>query len=67
VTVELVLRVRRDERGRLNGTVRVGSGSTLRAFSGTLELMRVFEEVVPADVRRDATGASQLPSSEEMT
>jgi hypothetical protein len=66
VTVELVLQVRRDEHNRLNGSVRVGGESGVHAFSGTLELMHVFEELVPADRPRDPSDVAQLPTSEEM-
>jgi hypothetical protein len=61
VTVELVLQVERDEQNRLNGSVRVGSESRVHPFSGTLELMRVFEELVPADPARDTTDAISYP------
>jgi hypothetical protein len=47
VTVDLQLRVTRDEHERLSGTV-AGAGE-VRRFSGVLELMRVFEDLVPAD------------------
>ncbi len=46
--VELVMRVSRGEDDRLSGNVRRGHGDG-RDFSGTLELMRVFEELVPVD------------------
>ena len=45
VTVDLRLRVMRDEDERLSGTV-TGAGE-VRSFSGVLELMRVFEDLVP--------------------
>lgn len=53
--VELVMHVSRGEDNRLSGTVRtvtdpdLREGAGLREFSGTLELMRVFEELVPGD------------------
>lgn len=34
---------------RLSGTVRVGGTGDVHDFSGMLELMRVFEDVVPVD------------------
>ena len=46
VTVDLRLRVTRGEDERLSGTVS-GAGK-VRSFSGVLELMRVFEDLVPA-------------------
>jgi hypothetical protein len=45
VTVDLRLQVTRTDDDRLTGTVtRAGA---VRSFSGVLELMRVFEELVP--------------------
>jgi hypothetical protein len=53
VAVELVMQVRRGEGDRLIGNVRLAQGADAREFSGTLELMRVFEELVPADASSD--------------
>jgi hypothetical protein len=47
-TVDLVLRVARSTDNRLTGTVAVDGTDDARDFSGTLELMRVFEDLVPA-------------------
>jgi hypothetical protein len=47
IAVELVMLVARGDDDRLSGTVRLAEGGTDREFSGTLELMRVFEELVP--------------------
>jgi hypothetical protein len=47
--VELTMQVSRGEGNRLTGTVRRGKYADARGFSGTLELMRVFEELVPVD------------------
>jgi hypothetical protein len=49
VTVDLVMQVSRDDRDRLSGTVRLGRAADTHAFSGTLELLRALEELVPAD------------------
>lgn len=49
VAVELLLHVTRSDDNRLNGTVRLATGSGERPFSGTLELMRAFEELVPVE------------------
>jgi hypothetical protein len=46
--VRLLLQVERGEDNRLSGTVGVPDAPDVRAFSGTLELMRAFEELVPA-------------------
>ncbi len=53
MAVELVMQVSRGENDRLSGTVSLGHGADARDFSGTLELMRVFEELVPADTSSD--------------
>lgn len=61
VAVELVMQVSRGEDDRLSGTVRVAHGADGRDFSGTLELMRVFEELVPPD----QTGSRPGPSGSD--
>ncbi len=53
MAVELVMQVSRGEDDRLSGTVSLAHGADARDFSGTLELMRVFEELVPTDPGRD--------------
>jgi hypothetical protein len=62
VVLELVMQVSRDDDNRLSGTVRLGRGSQLHSFSGTLELMRAFEELVP--LVPDAAVAKPTRSSE---
>lgn len=57
MAVELVMQVSRGEDDRLSGTVRLAEGADPRGFSGTLELMRVFEELVPID----GAGKAGLP------
>jgi hypothetical protein len=49
MAVELLLHIARDADDRLTGTVRARGASEALSFSGTLELMRVFEELVPTD------------------
>ena len=49
MTVELIMQVSSGEDNRLSDTARRGNAAEARIFSGTLELMRVFEELVPAD------------------
>ncbi len=49
MTVELIMQVSRSEDDRLTGTVRRDDDADAHRFSGTLELMRVFEDLVPAD------------------
>lgn len=57
--VELLMRVSRVEDDRLTGTVRTTGGSDVREFSGMLELMRVFEDLVPMDCARENDAAAQ--------
>ena len=47
IAIELVMLVTRGEDDRLSGTVRLAEGGADREFSGMLELMRVFEDLVP--------------------
>jgi hypothetical protein len=49
MTVELVMQVSRGDDDRLSGTVRLRGAADTHVFSGTLELMRVFEDLVPRD------------------
>jgi hypothetical protein len=53
--VELVMQVTRGNGDRLTGTVRTETDAAVHEFSGTLELMRVFEELVPIGL---ATGTA---------
>jgi hypothetical protein len=48
VAVEILLRVTRGADDRLDGSARISGDNDVREFSGMLELMRVFEELVPA-------------------
>ena len=50
------MRVSRDDENRLSGTVGSAHAHEALSFSGTLELMRVFEELVPVD---PVAGAAQ--------
>jgi hypothetical protein len=53
--------VSRAEDNRLSGTVSTTDDAEVRSFSGTLELMRVFEELVPVEVAAtDADGSSSV-------
>jgi hypothetical protein len=69
VTIELVLQVTRSAENRLSGTVRSATDSELHHFSGTLELMRVFEDLVPfvpeggLPVSTGAAGQSAQPET----
>jgi len=55
---DLILRVSRDADNRLSGTVRTAGETEAHTFSGTLELMRVFEDLVP--------GPSNVPAAANM-
>jgi hypothetical protein len=48
VAVEILLRVTRGAGDRLDGSACISGGTEVREFSGMLELMRVFEELIPA-------------------
>lgn len=47
-TVILVMSVTRGKDDRLSGSVGLAGQELMREFSGTLELLRAFEELVPA-------------------
>ncbi|MGI8715168.1 MAG: hypothetical protein ACR2NR_18690 [Solirubrobacteraceae bacterium] len=49
MAVELVMQVARSQDNRLSGTVSLTPAADPRGFSGTLELMRVLEDLVPCD------------------
>jgi CHASE1-domain containing sensor protein len=64
--LELIMQVSRSAEDRLSGTVRLRQGSELHHFSGTLELMRVFEDLVPPvpePVPQPHAGRSDAPST----
>jgi hypothetical protein len=61
VAVEIVLRVTRGAGDRLDGSAHISGGNDVRTFSGMLELMRVFEELVPALGQPTAMGAGDPP------
>jgi hypothetical protein len=62
VAVEILLRVRRGAGDRLDGSACISGSSEVRDFSGMLELMRVFEELIPAhDERADAPVGDPSP------
>jgi hypothetical protein len=47
VPVDLLMQVSRGEDNRLSGTIQLAHGPEARDFSGMLELIRAFEELVP--------------------
>ena len=48
----------------LLGSVRAGTELSVHTFSGTLELMRVFEELLPAHHVEAALDSARLPRGE---
>ena len=62
VAVEILLRVTRGTGDRLDGSARISGGDEVREFSGMLELMRVFEELIPALAQPTAPDAGDPPS-----
>jgi hypothetical protein len=62
VAVEILLRVTRGADDRLDGSARISGGTEVREFSGMLELMRVFEELIPALREPTDLGAADPPS-----
>jgi len=65
VEVEILLRVTRGAGDRLDGSASVIGGSEIRGFSGMLELMRVFEDLVPADGADVGTAGAAAPHGAE--
>jgi hypothetical protein len=61
VAVEILLRVTRGTGDRLDGSAHISGGTEVREFSGMLELMRVFEELVPALGQPTDPGAGDPP------
>ena len=64
--LELIMQVSRSAENRLSGTVRLREGSEVHHFSGTLELMRVFEDLVPLapePAPHPPTGRGEAPST----
>jgi hypothetical protein len=60
VTVEILLRVTRGDDDRLDGSASVVGHPEVREFSGTLELMRVFEDLVPAGEPADGADSDAV-------
>jgi hypothetical protein len=53
VTIRLLMQVRRDHDGRLGGQVIPAGSDTMHGFSGTLELLKVLEDLVLPDSEDD--------------
>jgi hypothetical protein len=67
VAVEILLRVRRGAGDRLDGSACITGGTDVREFSGMLELMRVFEELIPEHDERIDAGVGDPPPDEPRT
>lgn len=65
--MDLLLQVTRGEDNHLSGTVRAMSGSAVHTFSGTLELMRAFEELVPVQTAPADAGGAGWPEGAPST
>jgi hypothetical protein len=67
VTIEILLRVTRDAGDRLYGSAKLTGGSEAREFSGMLELMRVFDDLIPpvrGEPDRSPAAAGVNPSAD---
>ena len=64
VAVEILLRVTRGAGDRLDGSASVIGHSDVREFSGMLELMRVFEDLIPVDERGARVAAREPPPAD---
>ena len=53
MTIRLLMQVKRDTDGRLGGQVTPAGSDTMHGFSGTLELLKVLEELVLPDSEVD--------------
>jgi hypothetical protein len=65
---ELIMCVSRSADNRLSGSLRFRQGTEVHHFSGTLELMRVFEDLVPFvpdGALPASTGAAGRPAQPE--
>jgi hypothetical protein len=49
MAIDLHISIARGDDDRLSGTVRAVDADEVRAFSGTLELLRVFEDLLAED------------------
>jgi hypothetical protein len=67
VVVEILLRVRRGAGDRLDGSACISGGTDVREFSGMLELMRAFEELIPARDEQAEAPVGDPPSDDPHT
>jgi hypothetical protein len=61
VAVEILLRVTRGAGDRLDGSACISGATDVREFSGMLELMRVFEDLIPTQPSTAARIADPPP------
>jgi hypothetical protein len=64
VATEILLRVTRGAGDRLNGSAVLAGDAEVHEFSGMLELMRVFEDLIPPDGRGAHAAADRSPSGD---
>ena len=62
MAIEILLRVTRGSGDRLNGSAKAAGDAEVHEFSGMLELMRVFEDLIPP-VGPGARAAVDPPST----
>lgn len=60
MAIDLHINIARGDDDRLSGTVRAAGADEVRPFSGTLELLRVFEDLLA----QDTTPAVTTPAHE---
>jgi hypothetical protein len=65
VTVRLLMQVTRDNDGRLDGQVIPAGSDEMHGFSGTLELLKVLEELVLPDSEDEAPKEPQLSGDDD--
>jgi hypothetical protein len=65
VTVRLLMQVIRDNDGRLGGQVSPVGSDEMHGFSGTLELLKVLEELVLSGSEDDGPKEPQLPGDDD--
>jgi hypothetical protein len=65
VTVRLFMQVSRDNDGRLGGQVFPVDSDKMHDFSGTLELLKVLEDLVLPDSEDDALKQPQIAGDDD--
>ena len=65
MTVRLLMQVARDNDGRLGGQVIPVGSDKMHGFSGTLELLKVLEDLVLPDTEYDALKEPRIPGDDD--